>query len=415
MSGPWERYRKPERKADPSYQGSVLPFSVGPDGKARFDSDAGIVGTIKRAVTLPREVMEGKVDPRTDEGLGRVLEASGAAVPGNPASRAIRGTMRKAKVDTPTAEELKAAAGSQYDEVRGMGVDYKSSSIKSLADDAQAGLEKDGIIDETAPLTYKVLRKLQSPPAGSVAPITHVVAARKAFRDIAHDHAGTRDGEAARRVAESLGRFVEDGSPQTVVAGPAATAGNLQRRADGNYAASKRSARLHGVEKAADLRAAAANSGHNEGNAIRQRLASMLLTGDKGRGFTPEEIAQVETVIRGTRGQNTARNLAAFLGGGGGLAQAGMAAGGATIGAFTGAGPGAAVGAALPIIAGAGARGIHNRLTQRGLSKVDEATRQRSPLYQERLQAAPMVPVPSRTREDLAQRLLLLQQLEEQQ
>jgi hypothetical protein len=42
------------------YTGSVLPFSIGPDGKAQFDSNAGILGGIKRAFTYPADVAAGR-------------------------------------------------------------------------------------------------------------------------------------------------------------------------------------------------------------------------------------------------------------------------------------------------------------------------------------------------------------------
>jgi len=60
-----------------TYEGSILPFSTFADGSRHFDSDAGIMGAVKRAIMLPGEAMEGKVDPLSEEGLGRSLEFAG--------------------------------------------------------------------------------------------------------------------------------------------------------------------------------------------------------------------------------------------------------------------------------------------------------------------------------------------------
>jgi hypothetical protein len=80
------------------YTGSVLPFSIGPDGKAQFDSNAGILGGIKRAFTYPADVaagrkavpetMGGENNPAADEAARWALEAGSIFTPTNPAVRA---------------------------------------------------------------------------------------------------------------------------------------------------------------------------------------------------------------------------------------------------------------------------------------------------------------------------------------
>lgn len=72
--------RKPEQSLSAVkkvYEGSILPFSTFSDGSKHFDSDAGILGAVKRSIMLPGEVAKGEVDPLSDEGLGRALEFTG--------------------------------------------------------------------------------------------------------------------------------------------------------------------------------------------------------------------------------------------------------------------------------------------------------------------------------------------------
>jgi hypothetical protein len=86
-------YREPK-----GYSGSVLPFSIGPDGRAQFDSNAGILGGIKRAFTYPADVaagrkavpetMGGESNPAADEAARWALEAGSIFTPTNPAIRA---------------------------------------------------------------------------------------------------------------------------------------------------------------------------------------------------------------------------------------------------------------------------------------------------------------------------------------
>lgn len=74
------------RAPSKAYSGGILPFSIDEQGNKSFDSDAGILGSIKRAVMLPGEVMAGEVDPMSQEGLGRSLEAASVFLPMSPAA-----------------------------------------------------------------------------------------------------------------------------------------------------------------------------------------------------------------------------------------------------------------------------------------------------------------------------------------
>lgn len=92
-SGPWTKYAAPEaapvetppqEKAQP-YQGSILPLSRDAEGNVSFDSNAGIVGAVKRAFTLPGDVMAGKVAPSSEEAIERSADFAGIFGPMSPA------------------------------------------------------------------------------------------------------------------------------------------------------------------------------------------------------------------------------------------------------------------------------------------------------------------------------------------
>jgi hypothetical protein len=394
-----------------------LALNVGPFRMARE-----FPGAVADAATLPGDVYAGKVDPTSPEGIDRTAGLAMLATPVNPAVRAgdfaipaaraverpVPGTslalpdetatgapqatrttyepilnLRTEKPPVPTADELKAAGDQGYTQARGMGVDYSSEAVAKLARDLKAGLEEKGIIPEIAPSTHAVLDKLTSPPAGSVAPLTSVDAARQAFGNL------VMGGSAVERKAAKIARggfedFLAAGDPSTVVAGPAAAAGEAVTTARGNIAASKRSDRLTTIEDTAELRSAAANSGQNLDNSIRQRAVSLLTNPKQRAGFSPGELAAIERVARGSASANLVRAVGNLLGGGGGLGAAVTAGGGAMLSGAAGLG---FAGAAAPLV-GVAAKKAGNALTARALRAADEMVRARSPLMEQRMREA---------------------------
>lgn len=390
------RKRQQESSQESAYSGAILPFSRGQDGTVSFDSNAGLVGVAKRAFQYPGQVMRGEIDPLSDEGIQRNLEFGTMASP-SPALRSGTRTLSPQamtkQVKPPTALELRAAADSGYQALRESGVDYSSAAISKLAQTIQAELTQKGFIPENAKTTYRILEKLARPPEGSVMGVQGLETARSVFGNLAANSSDDVEKAAASIVKRKLSEFMEAPPGGSVVAGPADRAARLATEARGNYAASKRSAQIHGVDEAAALRAAAANSGQNTGNAIRQKLTTFLLNPKATQGFTPEELKAVEQIVMGTGTQNGLRWLGNVLGGGGGLG-AGVTAGmGAAGGAAVGGPAGAAIGATVPPAMGAASKMTYNALIRKALNALDESVRSRSPLYQEMLRQTPAMPI----------------------
>lgn len=401
MSGPWEQYTQqsaepgpwqsfePQQPKTSPYKGAILPFSRDDQGNVSFDSNAGIVGALKRAFTLPGQVYKGEVDPASPEGLARAAEMAGVVSPVNPAVRAggnavgaawTRGT-RPANPPAPSRDALYAASDAAYESARNMGVDYSADAVRNMAAGLRQSLERDGILEELAPKAFAVLKKLEQPPEGSVAPLAGLEAARRAFRNAGKDFNNPTDQLAADRLIRGIDEFVAGDVPGSVVSGPASAARAALGEARGNYAAASRSDRLAGVEDRADLRAAAANSGRNLDNTIRQRIADVLLDPRKVAGFSAEERQALEEVVRGTATRNTLRTVGNLFGGGGGL---GAVAAGGLAGTQAGGAYGGLVGALLGVgvpATGWTAKSAGNAMTGRSLARVDKMTRKRSPLY----------------------------------
>lgn len=423
MAGPWEKFQKTEPVAGPwtkfapqaetpvqttspmedkSYSGSILPFSRDAAGNVSFDSDAGILGVAKRAFMAPGDAYRGELQltdaagQPTQEAIGRSLDFASTFSPAAVGIRSGEGIipgiakqMERTKPPVPTADELAAEAARGFKAMRETGVDYSSGAVKKFAEAVKRSLEEDGFDAEVAGRTHRILDKLANPPEDSVASIKGLHSARKTFGKIGQNFNDPTDQAAASQAIRGLDEFISTADPSSVVAGTPADAASFLRQANANFAAGKRSDMLNGIERAADLRAAAANSGANTGNAIRQRIVSSLLQPKQTSGFSPEEVAALEKIATGTLAQNATRHVGNLFGGGGGLGQAFAALAGALGGGAVGGVEGATVGAALPAGVGVVSKGLSNRLTQKALSRADEMVRMRSPLYEQRAAAAP--------------------------
>jgi hypothetical protein len=410
-------------KSEP-YKGSILPFSTDEQGNVKFDTDAGILGPIKRAVMLPGEVLKGKVDPMSDEGIKRSFEMASVISPVSAAmeagERAIPGALgnyTREKVAVPTAPELKAAKDAAYNAIENSGVEYSGQAIQGMVRNLKDALTQKAAIAENYPKTYRLLDQLDNAPEGSGIQLKFLDALRKELGRLG----GGDEGFAAKKAISAIDEFIDAADPSSLMARtsaralPSANPGAVStaeqaartiREARGNAAAGFRSNAIQGIEDAADLRAAAANSGKNLGNTLRQKLATLLLDEDAVRGFTPQEIEAATKIVTGSPAANITRDVSNLLGGGGGLAQALLASGGAALGAPFG-GVGAAVGAAVPMGVGRTARGISNSITKSEASKLAELLRMRSPLYQQRLENAAIEYSDPATRAAIARALKL--------
>lgn len=390
--------RKRLTDEQPVYSGSVLPFSKDGKGDVSFDTNAGVIGSLKRAFTLPYEAYTGQVDPSSQEGIQRSLEAASIVSPGSVALTAgekivpgVSSTLRRQEMQAPTTDQLYKAANQGYEDLRGLGVDYSPAAVKDLASQTRQALEADGILREIAPNTHSILDKLEQPPKDAVAaPLASIQAARKAFSKSAQNYANPTDQMASGRVVQGLDDFIQRPTEESVISGPARDASQILKDANSNYAAAKRSDRITGKLDEAELQAAAANSGQNIGNSFRQRLKSLILNDKQSSGFTPDELRGLEDVVKGTVPANVTRYAGNLLGGGGGLGGAITGMMGATAATMASGRPELAVlGAGVPVL-GAVSKKISNALTERAARDMDEITRRRSALNERMLKDVPL-------------------------
>lgn len=382
---------------------------------------SNIAGAVHSAVTLPRDVITGQAQLPSSEGIPgsvpygdpnsageRVADLALLGTPLSPAARigekAIAGVSRNVKAEkpVPTATQLTDAADVNYGRVRSSGVEFNPDFVGRGALSIQQELEQKGWIDapKVASATHDILRRLQAPPAAEPGMATSVTignldAARRSLRSIAQNKApeNASDAAAASLAIDRLDALPKAAGPKDIMAGGIALPYAVEQleKGRGNVAAAKRSNAITGeldtahtgILERADDRAAAANSGQNVGNSLRQRIASLLANKKQLGGWNPEEIAQAELVNKGTGPMNASRWVGNFMGGGGGLGAQVTSASAAGLGALAGGVPGAAAGATLGPVIGASAKVLEGKLTRRQVERLDELLRKRSPLYQD--------------------------------
>lgn len=388
--------------AETVYKGQVLPLSLDAAGKAHLDWSAGVPGVLGQGIaalanafTAPADAFEGKISPSYGDQntIDRALNFAAAATPMNPAAASGEaGFGALTKTSAPTAAQLKAAASQGYDAARASGLEIKGDAVGDMARGLQTTLQSDqGIIAKTAPKTFAILDELASPPAGGVATIAGIDAARRGLSGISAE--GGTDGLAAGTAVRRLDDFVSaipDGAVAASNPGSASPQAIAQtlRDARGNYAAAQRSNDLTGdldrantgIVDRAEARAEASHSGRNLDNAIRQRVASFLQNPENVAGFSQPEIDALNGVVAGGPLRNTSRFVGNIFGGGGGMHSGLMGAIGAGAGALEHGTAGAMVGAAaLPTI-GYAAKSLQNAFAKRALNNADQIVRTNSPL-----------------------------------
>jgi hypothetical protein len=279
----------------------------------------------------------------------------------------------------PTVEELRAAADANYKTARGLGVELHPTSVANQADAVLTDLQGAGYRDYLTPKTFRALEELKN-PVGTNATVADVEGVRRALNKAAADPA---ESAAARKAISAIDDYMASLTPADAAVNPhlVGDVADALKEARGNYAAAMRAEEIAAAVKKAERQAGSAGSGTNIDNAMRQRIKTMLNNPKKLRGFSPEEVEQMEQIVRGTFTGNAARLL-------GKLAPSGVVSGALSGGAgLAAAGPVGAV--ALPTI-GYAAKKAADILTARQIRQLSEAVRRRSPLGS----IPPAVPAP---------------------
>lgn len=245
--------------------------------------------------------------------------AFGAAAPmiGQIAGKAVGGLVERFKpTPRPTVQELKAASNAAYDAAENAGARYSAQSTDQMINDTLDTLRKSGIDRDLHPKTLAAARRLNA------APTEPTIRELDTLRQIANDAAGSIDAGERRLgkiLVNGIDDFVNRAGPADVVGGDPAVTSKAINEARSLWSASRKAETVDKVLEKAERQAASAHSGGNYDNAVRRGFKNLLNNDKKIRGFTADERAGMEQIVRGGSGQNIARAGGKILGGGGGL------------------------------------------------------------------------------------------------
>lgn len=349
-------------------------------GLAVPGGQGSLLTRVATQVALPAFASEtaGQLTKGTDfEPYARLAGGIGGGVLG---SALTRSPLPKA----PTADDLKSAATAKYNDPAVLGLELNKSSTAYAASRLADDLKGDGFRQLTAPQTFGLVDEINS-SIGKTGKIADLQAVRTALNKVGGNFSNPTEQEAAKRAIAGIDDYLANLKPYDVAAGDGVAAANALKEAKGNYAAASRVSRVDDAEYRAELNAGSAHSGGNINNATRQALKSILISPSKRRGFSAEEIEQMEKVVKGGAMGNASRVISKVL------ATTGLA-GAANIGTSIALAP-STYGASLAFPAiGYGAKKLADRSTANSIAKLDNITAMRSPLGAQMQASAPPMP-----------------------
>lgn len=302
---------------------------------------------------------------------------AGALVGGAGAAKAFA----PKAIAAPTAEELGSAATAAYNHPTVAALELHPSSLAYQAGKIASDLGRKGFRALNAPQTFGIVQELKT-PLGKTAKVADVQSVRTALNRVAGNFSNPVEQAAATKAIKGIDDYLANLKPFDIAAGDGVAAAQILNEAKGNYAAKMRVTRTDKAEYRAELNAASSHSGGNINNATRQALKSMLLNDKAMRGFTAEERAMIEKVVKGTATGNIMRRVGKLL------STQGMHGAGVLAGSAAAAVPSHGLSLALPVI-GYAAKKIGDASTARAISNLDSAIAMRSPLGQSLPKLAP--------------------------
>jgi hypothetical protein len=338
----------PQPEAEP-YSGTILPFTKDVSGDISFDPNVGVVGAVKRAVTLPGDVYTGEIDPRSPEGQRRATEAAAIMTPMGAASRvpgsvfAAKSAYKAATTKAPSVKDLKGQAGKIYDEIETSGIKIKPGAFRGMVRDLGVRLKSAGFHP-----------KMHPKAAGAVEAISDFVGKPLTMKDmgivrrLAKSAKNSIDPDEARIGREILAH-IDDNMRQIPGISEKFTA------ADKLWSMAKKSELLDKAVTAAKETA----SGFENG--LRIEFRKLLKKAHAGKlQLSPQEMMAMQKVVEGSVPANILKGL-------GKLGPAPGGAGNALLAVLAGSG-GYALGGPLGMVAVIGG-GYASRLGAQALTK----------------------------------------------
>lgn len=303
--------------------------------------------------------------------------AGGMAAGGLAGALAARMAARPLQA-MPTADAVDAEKTALYNDPSIKNLLVNPRSVRLLGDQIDTDLQRSARFPEDHAPVFTQVNRLSS--ADQPVSFDELDAVRKRLGELAgqtNEGRSTPTAGAAGRAREMLSDFLDNtmlnNPAHHIVQGDPVAARATMQEARATAGAGIRSDQVTGRLDNANIDAASANSGMNVANRIRQTLKPLLKNdGAKIAGYTPDERAALNNLVRGSATMNVLRHVGNAIGGSGISILPGAYIGHATLGA---------AGTALPA-AGWALKTLANHITQAQAQRLSNQLLARAPISQ---------------------------------
>lgn len=291
------------------------------------------------------------------------------------------------KEGVPSIDRLKSEAGKLYKQVDDMGVTVESAPLQSLSNNITSTMKREGFNARIHPKVAAAMDEI-SQQTGHPLTISEIGTLRKVARSAAR----STEPEEAR-----LGSMMVDKIDDFLDRAPVPEgAGQTLKQARKYWSKAKKSELIQDAIDRAELQA----SGFENG--LRTQFRSILNNKKKMRGFSPDERAAMQTIVKGGKAENIAKALGKFGFTEGQATSMLMSSGALATGLGLGMGPAAA---AIPL-AGQGFKKLAQKLTRDNVKLADNLVRTGKDARKIALAYVKSTPKHKRSAEDLTALLL---------
>lgn len=266
----------------------------------------GVLGGADAAARSGGDLEAAKEGAAWGLGLGAGIPALGAGA-GQLAKSVVQKIRPPAAI--PSVDAIKSAATASKDAAAQVGLAIEPGSFSTFASNLGRNLADEGIDPAIHPAATAAFKRIAD-AATSGTPLG--VAETETLRKIAGAAAGSAVKDERRIgmiIKRALDDYIENLKPNEVVSGDPQRAASLLKDYRESWSRARKAEDVSEAVIKAERQAARSGTGGNAENAIRQKISSILDSEKKSRGFTAEEKALMEQIVRGTRGQNALRQV----------------------------------------------------------------------------------------------------------
>lgn len=312
-------------------------------------------------------------DPLRGAAVGGAVGAGGNLAIAEPIRAIARGVggLFNRPAEPPTTAELRAQGQAAYRAADDAGVIINPQAIQRLRENIVQDLTQQGYTPRLQPRVAAVLDELDHVGGQNM-----TLQGGEILRRVAGNLRGSADESERRlgnRIISQIDNWMGNLQPSDVVMGNAQAGTQALGQARDFWARARRSEAIDDAVTRAERRAASTGSGGNEDSAIRQNIRGILDSPRRSQGFSPDERAAMETVVRGTPDQNILRLVGKLSPSGNGL-MAALGLGAAGAGGAVGGPVGAVVGG-IPSAVGMAAKALADGGTRRNVEILSRLVR----------------------------------------